>query len=300
MASTVWGQVNYLPNGYVLKLDANENVPPEFWSYEIPFNPVAGSVTFIDVKVNLIKQQPIELNGEEDDSKSKTDKKIVDDIIVALKQAGVTLSDDGRFGTPEQCVSQFEIKRINTSDLYLWDVDTLTFLINSTEPSKVVLLPFASDDDDAENEAVDSAIVQKLSSNVQRVFFNLSTPCNGCGAGTCQWLSIIDFDFSHETWVTYDFPNISYWIDLNQDGNVEVVISPAIDDMVHFPWVYSWDGTKWTDSRAEFWKCYQSGKLGPMAYCGSGSLSKAPNALAKAIKAKEPLKYWKNSTSAGF
>ena len=295
-----WGQVSYLPEGYQIKLDEQGNIPPEFWSYEVPFKPVSQTITFIETHVDLTKQQPINLDPDDEDSNLpqwEKNKKFVDDVIQTLKQGGVTLNDEGRFAPPEQAVAGFSVSQIGQSGLYLWSPDGQSFLVNPLKPSQIIPLYFKGDWYDW-GIGIDSAKAQFLSPNVYRVFCNLTEPSNGCGAAMSKWLSVIDVDFKHGTLAQTDLPMISWSDDLNQDGNVEVVISAGVDNEVFFPWVYTWDGKKWADRRAQFWHCYQNGKLAPWAFCNSGSMSKAPDALDKAIKAGEPLKYWKATSSA--
>jgi len=300
LALPACGQVSYLPDNYNLKLDEGGNIPPEFWSYEIPFKSVSRVIAFIDLPVDLMKQEAVDLDPADKDNNPlqwNKDKKLVDGVIQTLEKGGVTLDDGGRYAPPEEAVGSFSVSQIGKSDLYLWSADGQSFLVNPFKPSQIVPLYYESGDDDNSDKYIASAQVQVLSPDVYRVFCNFSAQSNGCGAAMSQWLSIFDIDFTHGTLVRTDLPKISWSVDLNQDGNVEVVVSACIDNEVYFPWVYSWDGTKWADRRAQFWNCYQNGKLVPWAFCNAGGLSKAPDALNKAIQAGEPLKYWKTTSS---
>jgi len=302
LGSVVLGQVNYLPDRYQLSLDANGNVPPNFWSYEIPFKPVTESLTFINTRLNLPEQKKIDLISEKEDvdgggdpTQYNQDKKKVDDLIQILAQGGVTLEDDERTArTADVNVAEFDVNKIGDSNLYLWNIGDLSFLVNPLRPTQVISLGF---DNDTE-EYLDSAKAQMLGPNVYRVFCNIGGRGNGCGAGTLLWLSIFDIDFNHSTWVRTDFDNISYVADLNKDGKYELVLDPPVVGDIYFPWVYGWDGTKWVDRRAEFWPQYENGQLSPEGFCNLGPAVTILDGLNQAIQNKEPLRYWKVAEEA--
>lgn len=298
--TTAWGQVNYLPDGYRLKLDANGNVPPDFWSYEIPFNPVTESVTFIDTHVDLPKQQKIDLESEKDDvddggnpAQYRQDKKKINDLIQALIHGGVGLEDDERTGrTVEVNVAEFDVRKIGNSDLYVWNIGDLSFFVNPIKPTQVIPLDLENDNDS--ERTLDSAEAQTLSPNVYRIFCDIGGRGNGCAAGTLRWLTVIDIDFTHSTWVKTDFRNVSYAADLNKDGKYELVLDYGIAYQISFPWVYGWDGKNWLDVRAEFWPLYENGQLAPVGVCNLGPGVTILDGLIRAVQNKEPLRYWKD------
>lgn len=300
---SAWGQSDNLPDDYELELDENGKVPPDFWTYEIPFNPVTQSLTFIDTHMDMTKQSEIDIDSEKetvdgggDPTQYNQDIKKIDGLIQILAQGGVGLEVDDRTGkTPEENVAEFNVDIIGTSNLNLWKIGDLCFFVNPLKPNLVIPFNLNETDDDSDI-LLDSSIVQTLAPNVYRVLCNIEGRGNGCGGGTLRWLSILDIDFNHSTWVRTDFKNISYAADLNKDGKYELVLDPSIVEDIYFPWIYGWDGTKWVDQRAEFWPLYESGKLGPYRYCGADLA--ILEGLNQAIQNKEPLRYWENSEVA--
>lgn len=295
LGSFAWGQT-ILPKDFELKLDANGHIPPEFWSYEVPFTPVTQKMTFITLPVELLKQKPVDTDPEDNDPDSpeyQQNKKLVDSILQSLQQQGVTLDEGARWQPPEKEVGQFKTRQLSKSNLYSWSSNGEDFLINPLNPKQLVLLNYTPGPTDEEDRYPVKMQVQRLSSDIYRVICDLEASMEGCGAGSKKWLTIFDVNFKQGTMVRVDFPDVSWSEDLNKDGNIEAIVAPGIYELGCLPWVYVWDGGKWADHRGEFYNAYLDGRLKVLNFCGGWDKPQILEAVNKAIKAGEPLKYWK-------
>ena len=257
------------PARYELHLDANGNVPEDFWSYEIPIDATENSIEPIETKVNLLTIQD---NEADEDKKTKS-------LINLFKTIGLGHDYPGQ-ETIEDSVGQLKIKKIKNSLLYSWCISGNVFVINPDFPTRVISLD--------EPGGCGEIYAQTLGTE------NIRIVIEGSENRRDPETFIFDLDFKKNIITQYELPGWSIPKDLDGNGNYSVIfLKDVYREDVYWSKVYSWDGKKWFNSQMKYWKLYKT-TLAPDSFLAGTYKEKKIllSALKRAIDNDEPLKYW--------